>query len=106
MLKIRLSRMGSRHRPFYRLVVSDSRQVPSGSALEELGYYDPRKNPAQISLDVTRVDHWLRCGAQLSGTAKNLVARARAEFAKAPAAPTAEATPAAEIGATAEAAPA
>lgn len=79
MLKIRLRRMGSRHRPFYRVVVSDSHRVPRASALEEVGYYDPRKTPATLSMNVERVDYWMSHGAQPSSTVKKLVARARAE---------------------------
>lgn len=78
MLKIRLCRMGSRHRPFYRLVVSDSRQVPTASALDELGYYDPRREPVALSIDLAKVDSWTAKGAQSSATVKKLVQRARA----------------------------
>ena len=79
MLKIRLRRMGSRHRPFYRVVVSDSRRVPRASALEEVGYYDPRKTPATLQMNVERVDYWMSHGAQPSDTVKKLMARARSE---------------------------
>lgn len=68
MLKIRLRRMGSRHRPFYRVVVSDSRRVPTSSALDEIGIYDPRQNPSMIRLDLDRIDHWMSQGAQPSDT--------------------------------------
>ncbi|MCP3956335.1 MAG: 30S ribosomal protein S16 [bacterium] len=78
MLKIRLRRMGSRHRPFYRVVVSESRRTPTASALEEVGYYDPRKKPAKISIDFERVEHWMSQGAQPSSTVRKLVAKARA----------------------------
>lgn len=77
MLKIRLRRMGSRHRPFYRVVISDGRSVPGATAIEEIGYYDPRKHPAVLSLDVERVEHWLARGAQPSDTVKRLIERAR-----------------------------
>lgn len=78
MLKIRLRRMGSTHRPFYRVIVSDSRRVPTGgAALEELGFYDPRQEPARIQLATERVDHWVERGAQLSPTVAKLVAKAR-----------------------------
>ena len=83
MLKIRLRRMGSRHRPFYRVVVSESRRVPRATALEEVGYYDPRKTPATLSIDVDRVDYWMSRGAQPSDTVKRLVKKARAEPAPA-----------------------
>ncbi len=78
MLKIRLCRMGSRHRPFYRLVVSDSRKVPTASALDELGYYDPRREPVALSVDLAKVDDWTAKGAQSSPTVKKLIQRARA----------------------------
>ncbi len=78
MLKIRLCRKGSRHRPFYRLVVSDSRQVPTAAALEELGYYDPRRQPIALSIDLAKVDAWTQKGAQCSPTVQKLVQRARA----------------------------
>jgi small subunit ribosomal protein S16 len=73
MLKIRLRRMGARNNPFYRVVVSDSRQVPTGAAVEELGHYDPTKVPAQVTLNTARIDHWVGQGAQLSPTVKRLV---------------------------------
>ena len=109
MLKIRLRRMGSRHRPFYRVVVSDSRRVPRASALEEVGYYDPRKTPATLSMNVERVDYWMSHGAQPSNTVKKLVARARAagpasEAAEPEAATEAEAAAETEATETAEAA--
>ncbi len=80
MLKIRLRRMGSRHKPFYRVVVSESRRAPAASALEEVGYYDPRKTPATLSMNVDRVDYWTNHGAQPSDTVRRLVEQARAEI--------------------------
>ena len=76
MLKIRLRRMGSTNRPFYRVVVSDGRSVPTASAVEELGHYDPTKQPAEVKLDRERIQYWQAKGAQLSDTVKNLLARA------------------------------
>jgi len=73
MLKIRLRRMGTRNRPFYRVVVSDSRKVPTGAAVEEIGYYDPRQTPSVISIDRERVEFWQGRGAQLSGTVESLL---------------------------------
>ncbi|MEM8994465.1 MAG: 30S ribosomal protein S16 [Acidobacteriota bacterium] len=106
MLKIRLRRMGSRHRPFYRVVVSDSRRRPTSSALEEVVTYDPRQRPSRIDLKLDRIDHWLGHGAQPSETVSHIVAKAR----RAPAAPeateTVEEAPAAEATPAAEAAPA
>lgn len=73
MLKIRLRRMGARNQPFYRVVVSDSHRVPTASAVEEIGYYDPTKNPAQVVIDAARIEHWVGRGAQLSPTVAKLV---------------------------------
>jgi small subunit ribosomal protein S16 len=78
MLKIRLRRMGARHSPFYRVVVSDSRLTPTASAVEEVGHYDPTRNPAQVKLDTDRVRYWVERGAQLSPTVKKLLGRAQA----------------------------
>jgi len=75
MLKIRLRRMGARHSPFYRVVVSDSRNVPTASAVEELGHYDPTSNPARVVVDAERVGYWVAQGAQMSPTVKRLVGR-------------------------------
>lgn len=75
MLKIRLSRMGSKHRPFFRVVVSDSRRVPSASAIDEVGVYDPRAEPEMIKIDAERVDHWVGQGAQVSPTVRKLMKR-------------------------------
>jgi small subunit ribosomal protein S16 len=91
MLKIRLRRMGSRHRPFYRLVVSDRRQVPTATSLEELGTYDPRQ-AAGLRLDLERIDAWIKKGALPSETVSRLIAKARAG-AKAAAAVDAPAEP-------------
>ena len=77
MLKIRLRRMGNRHRPFYRVVVSNGRKVPASSAIEEIGTYDPRQSPSLINIDTDRVDHWVGKGAQLSETVAKLVKKAR-----------------------------
>lgn len=77
MVKIRLRRMGSTHRPFYRVVVSDTRRVPTSTAIEEIGFYDPRQEPAVIEIKTERVEHWVGKGAQLSPTVKKLVKKAR-----------------------------
>jgi small subunit ribosomal protein S16 len=74
MLKIRLRRMGARNRPFFRLVLSDSRRVPKASAVEELGHYDPTRQPAELKVDRERVQYWVARGAQVSETVKALLA--------------------------------
>lgn len=77
MLKIRLRRMGSRHRPFYRVVVSDSRRTPTASALDEIGTYDPRRSPSAFRVDFERFDMWLSKGARPSDTVRSLAKKAR-----------------------------
>jgi len=73
MLKIRLRRQGATHAPFYRVVVSDSLKTPSASTVEQIGHYDPKKNPADVKIDRERVDFWVSKGAQLSPTVKSLL---------------------------------
>lgn len=110
MLKIRLRRMGKRHRPFYRVVVSDSRSVPAAPAVDEIGHYDPMANPPRVRIDLERVEHWAGQGAQLSPAIKKLVKgvrtgrleRAVAEKPKKAAAPKAAAEAPAEAQAPAE----
>jgi len=75
MLKIRLRRMGTRSKPFYRVVVSDSRSATTAAAVEELGYYDPRREPPAVEIDAERIDYWVKQGAQLSPTVRQLVER-------------------------------
>lgn len=74
MLKIRLRRMGNRNRPYYRVVVSDSRRVPTSSAVEEVGHYDPTSDSG-LQIDAERVEHWVSRGAQLSPSVKKLLRR-------------------------------
>lgn len=75
MLRIRLRRMGARNRPFYRLVVSDSRRTPGAAAVEEVGYYDPVQEPPTVKIDRERVEHWVSRGARMSPTVKKLLQR-------------------------------
>jgi small subunit ribosomal protein S16 len=86
MLKIRLRRMGATNRPFYRVIVSDSRKAPNASALEEIGFYDPRQKPPRVEIDRARVDYWVAKGAQVSDTVRELVATGTAAAPAAPAA--------------------
>ena len=78
MLKIRLRRMGSKQDAFYRVVVSDSRKTPTGRFVDIVGTYDPGTDPADVRLDVGRVEEWIRKGAQPSDTVKRLLTRAKA----------------------------
>ena len=73
MVKIRLKRMGTTKRPFYRLVVADSRSPRDGRFIEALGYYDPLPQPASIKIDADRVREWLRRGARPSDSARDLL---------------------------------
>ncbi|MFH1177524.1 MAG: 30S ribosomal protein S16 [Acidobacteriota bacterium] len=75
MLKIRLRRMGSNRRPVYRVVVSDARRPPTSTVLEEVGFYNPRTQPAEVRIDRARVAHWVASGAQLSETVRSLLAK-------------------------------
>ncbi len=77
MLKIRLRRMGTNKKPFYRIVVSDSRKTPRGSFLEVIGHYDPLTDPAKIEIDFAKMDGWIKKGAHPSGTVKSLVEKAK-----------------------------
>ena len=63
--KIRLRRMGAKKKPFYRIVVADSRAPRDGRSIEEIGYYNPNVNPAEIKVDVEAAQKWLASGAQL-----------------------------------------
>ncbi len=73
MLTIRLSRVGKKKQPEYRLVISEKTKDPWGDVLEYLGHYNPLANPAAINLKVDRIKHWLSKGAQVSDTVKNIL---------------------------------
>ena len=72
-VKIRLRRMGAKKAPFYRVVVADSRYPRDGRFIEEIGYYDPMKNPADIKIDAEKAKKWLNNGAQSTDTVKALL---------------------------------
>jgi small subunit ribosomal protein S16 len=78
MVKIRMMRMGSKKRPYYRLMAIDERKQRDGRPLQFLGTYDPSSNPASVKLDLDGIESWVGKGAQLSGTVRSLVKRARA----------------------------
>lgn len=73
MVKIRLKRLGARKRPYYRLVVADSRSPRDGRFIEELGTYDPITKPATLRIDEEKVRAWMSRGAQPSDTARSLL---------------------------------
>ena len=72
MVKIRLKRMGAHKKPFYRVVVADARAPRDGRFIEEIGYYDPMKKPADIKIDEEKAKNWLGNGAQPTDTVKRL----------------------------------
>ncbi|QWR78145.1 30S ribosomal protein S16 [Candidatus Magnetomonas plexicatena] len=76
MVKIRLTRMGAHKRPFYRIVVTDSRTRRDGRFLEIVGNYDPLKEPSLVKLDVEKIKKWLGNGAQPTDIVKKLLQRA------------------------------
>jgi small subunit ribosomal protein S16 len=83
MVKIRLTRVGGKKRPFYRVQAIDERRQRDGRALELLGTYDPTREPVHVELDTPAIDAWLAKGAQMSHTVRSLVKRARSEAAPA-----------------------
>ncbi|MEG0912849.1 MAG: 30S ribosomal protein S16 [Oscillospiraceae bacterium] len=72
-VKIRLRRMGAKKAPFYRVVVADSRFPRDGRFLEEIGYYDPTKEPVVFNVDVEKAKQWIAKGAQPTDTIKSLL---------------------------------
>ena len=75
MLAIRLRRAGSKNRPFYRVVVTESRSAREGRFVEVLGSYNPRTKPETLNIDRDRLAHWLKAGAKASDTVRTLVDR-------------------------------
>ena len=72
-VKIRLRRMGAKKAPFYRIVVADSRYPRDGRFIEEIGYYDPTKNPADVKIDADKAKQWISNGAQPTDTVRDLL---------------------------------
>ena len=73
MVKIRLKRMGMKKEPFYRIVVTDSRNARDGRAVEELGYYNPVSEPVQLKINEERAKYWLSVAAQPTDTTRGLL---------------------------------
>lgn len=72
-VKIRLRRIGAKKAPFYRVVVADSRYPRDGRFIEEIGYYDPTKEPAVVQIDNEKAKQWIGNGAQPTDTVKALL---------------------------------
>ena len=88
MVKIRISRAGTTGRPFYHVVVTDSRSKRDGRSIERVGFFNPIAvgKEVPLQLDLSRVDHWVGTGAQLTEKVRSLVKRARTALAQVPAA--------------------
>lgn len=74
-VKIRLKRMGAKKKPFYRVVVSDSRSPRDGRFIDQVGTYNPKSS--DVKIDAEKIDRWLKSGAQPSQTVSNLLKKAR-----------------------------
>ena len=72
-VKIRLKRMGAKKTPFYRIVVADSRYPRDGRFIEQIGYYNPLTDPAEIRVDAEKAQKWLANGAQPTETVKSIL---------------------------------
>lgn len=73
MLKLRLKRIGTKKRPYYRIVVADSRSPRDGRFIETVGTYDPRKNPSEVTLKENRIRYWLNHGGQPTDTVRDIL---------------------------------
>lgn len=80
MVKIRLKRMGAHKRPFYRVVVADSRTPRDGRFIEEIGTYNPLNDPAEIKIDVEAAQKWISNGAQPTDTVRALLKKSGVEL--------------------------
>ena len=76
-VKMRLRRMGSRNAPFYRVVIQDSRRATTGRFIETIGWYDPKQEGTNFSINLDRVEYWTSSGAQPSDTVASLINKAR-----------------------------
>lgn len=76
MVKIRLKRIGAKKKPFYRVVVADSRCSRDGRFIENIGYYDPTVEPPVLKIETERAEYWLSKGAQPSDTTRGLLKKA------------------------------
>ena len=77
MVKIRLQRFGAKGAPFYHIVVADSRSTRDGKIIEQIGTYNPMKNPEEINLDNQKVEKWIKNGAKPTDTVKALIEKAK-----------------------------
>jgi len=85
-VSIRLRREGALNRPYYKVVVADSRSPRDGKFIEIIGTYDPKKTGHNSTLKMDRIEHWMSKGAQPSDTVRSLIKKNRKQAASAPAA--------------------
>ena len=71
-VKLRLTRMGAKKAPFYRIVATDGRKARDGQYIEQIGYYDPTKEPAVVKVDTAKATEWLNKGAQPTDTVRSI----------------------------------
>lgn len=77
-VKLRLTRAGAKKAPYYHIIATDSRARRDGAFIEQLGSYDPKRDPAAITLNQERIDYWLKVGAQPSETVASILRKAKA----------------------------
>jgi len=87
MLSIRMTRVGSKKKPFFRVVVAEGRSALQSDIVEALGTYNPRSKPAQVALNKERIQHWLSKGAKPSDSVRTLLAKHLSKDLSAPAEP-------------------
>lgn len=85
MLSIRLTRVGAKKKPYFRVVVTEARSPRESTFVESLGTYDPRSRPAKVEINKARVEHWLKRGARPTDTVRTLLARHLSRDRSAPA---------------------
>jgi len=105
-VSIRLRREGAKNRPYYKVVVADSRSPRDGKFIEIIGTYDPKKPDHNSTLKLDRIDHWISKGAQPSDTVRSLIKKNKKRASNAEPAAEAPAAPAEPVTATQPAAPA
>ena len=96
-VSIRLRREGAKNRPYYKVVVADSRSPRDGKFIEIIGTYDPKKPEHNSTLKLDRIDHWISKGAQPSDTVRSLIKKNKKQAASGPAETAAPAAPAAPV---------
>lgn len=79
MVKIRLKRVGKKNRPFYHIVVADSRKARSGKVIEKIGTYNPLVKPSEVVLNLEKTNEWIKKGAKPTDSAKKIIEIAKGE---------------------------